>query len=83
MTVTVQLQWVAAFQFVARAGDGPAVVVDSHEGGAGASPMELVLGGCTATDVIGIMRKKRANVTRFEVNLLPPSPSPFASLRTR
>jgi putative redox protein len=72
MTVNVQLKWVEDFQFVARAGDGPVVVIDSHEGGGGASPMELVLmglGGCTAVDVISIMRKKRADVTRFEVHL--------------
>lgn len=59
-------------QFVGRAGDGPAVVLDDHEGGSGASPMELLLlgvGGCTAMDVISILQKKRAQVTGLEINL--------------
>lgn len=70
--MTVNIKWVKDLQFVAQAGDGPAVVIDSHAGGGGAAPMELVLmglGGCTAMDVISIMRKKRANIARFEVHL--------------
>ncbi|HOU40398.1 MAG TPA: OsmC family protein [Promineifilum sp.] len=38
----------------------------------GASPMELLLsalGGCTAMDVISILRKKRQAVTGFEVRV--------------
>ena len=38
----------------------------------GASPMELLLialGGCTALDVISILRKKRQAVTGFEVRV--------------
>ncbi len=38
----------------------------------GASPMELLLialGGCTALDVISILRKKRQEVTGFEVRV--------------
>lgn len=70
MPVQVQLKWTDGLQFVARAGDGPSVVMDSHEGGSGASPMELVLmgvAGCTAIDVVRIMKKKRANLTAFEI----------------
>lgn len=45
---------------------------DSTVGGndLGARPMELILmglAGCTAMDVISIMRKKRQNVTGFEI----------------
>lgn len=72
MSVTATLKWTDGLQFVGRAGDGPAVVLDSHDGGSGASPMELVLlglGGCTAMDVISILQKKRAHVTGFEINL--------------
>ena len=59
-------------QFVARAGDGPAVVLDSREGASGPSPMEMILmgvAGCTAIDVIMIMKKRRADVTAFQVNI--------------
>ena len=72
MTTQAQLKWVSGLQFVARAGDGPALVIDNSENAAGPSPMEVVLmgvAGCTAMDVISIMQKKRADVTRFEVNV--------------
>ncbi len=72
MSTNATLKWTDGLQFVGRAGDGPAVVLDSHDGGSGASPMELVLlglGGCTAMDVISILEKKRAHVTGFEINL--------------
>ncbi len=38
----------------------------------GASPMELLmisLAGCTAMDVVSILRKKRQNVTAFEIRI--------------
>ena len=72
MATQAQLKWVEGLQFVARAGDGPALVIDSGEDATGPSPMELLLigvAGCTAMDVISILQKKRANVTRFEVNI--------------
>ena len=49
-------------QFVAESGSGPALVIDDSEGATGPKPIELALlalGGCTAFDVIGILRKKR------------------------
>jgi putative redox protein len=72
MAVEAQLKWTDGIQFIARAGDGPAVVIDGPESGSGASPMQLVLigiAGCTAVDVILIMQKKRVNVTDFQVNI--------------
>jgi putative redox protein len=72
MTVKAQLNWTEGMQFIARAGNGPAVVLDSSEGGSGPSPMEMVLmgvAGCAAIDVIMIMEKKRAQVTGFQVNI--------------
>ena len=72
MTVEAQIKWTNGMQFVARAGNGPAVVLDSGEGGSGPSPMEMVLigvAGCSAIDVIMIMEKKRAQVTDFLVNI--------------
>ena len=72
MTVKAQLKWTEGMQFIGRAGKGPAVVLDSSEGGSGPSPMEMVLmgvAGCSAIDVIMIMEKKRAQITGFQVNI--------------
>ena len=73
MTLKAQLKWTEGRQFIARAGKGPAVVLDSGEGGSGPSPMEMVLigvAGCSAIDVIMIMEKKRARVTDFQINII-------------
>jgi putative redox protein len=72
MATQAQLNWIDGLQFVARASNGPAVVLDNPEGGSGASPMELVLmgiAGCTGMDVVSIMKKKRANMTNLQVNI--------------
>jgi len=72
MKLNAQLKWTDGMQFIARAGNSPAVVIDSSDGGSGASPMELLLmgvAGCTAIDVITIMQKKRADVTDFQINI--------------
>lgn len=72
MTVNAQLKWIDGLQFVGRTGDGPAIVLDSHDHGSGPSPMELLLmgvGGCTAMDVISVLEKKRARVSQFEIVL--------------
>jgi putative redox protein len=70
MTVQAHLKWTDGLQFVARAGEGPALILDSSDGASGASPMQLVLigvAGCTAIDVVVILKKKRQRLTRFEV----------------
>ena len=72
MTIKAQIKWTDGMQFIARAGNSPAVVLDSGEGGSGPSPMEMVLmgvAGCSAIDVIMIMGKKRVEVTDFQVNI--------------
>jgi putative redox protein len=72
LAVQAQLRWTDGLQFVARTGNGPAVVIDSHDGGSGPSPMEMVLmgvAGCTAMDIVVIMQKKRADLAGFEVNI--------------
>ncbi|HEX6777537.1 MAG TPA: OsmC family protein [Ktedonobacterales bacterium] len=62
--------------FTAASGSGHEIVLDtSVEGGGqnqGPSPMELLLmgtAGCTAIDVIGILRKKRQQVTSYQVRI--------------
>ncbi|MBW1696997.1 MAG: OsmC family protein [Deltaproteobacteria bacterium] len=70
--MSAQLKWTGDLQFVGRTGKGPAVVMDNPEGGSGPSPMEMVLmgvAGCTAMDVVSIMKKKRADMTDFQVNI--------------
>ena len=57
---------------VGRSGKSPAIIMDNVEQGSGPSPMQLVLmgvAGCTAMDVVSIMKKKRANMTDFEMNI--------------
>ena len=50
-----------------------AVTIDTdHTRGVAPSPMELLLialGGCTAVDVIGVLRKKREDVTEYRVEV--------------
>jgi len=72
MTIRAKLEWKESMQFIAQAGEGPSVFIDSNEGRTGPSPMEMVLmgvAGCTAMDVIYIMKKRRADVTGFRVNI--------------
>jgi putative redox protein len=57
-------------RFVGRTGSGHRIVLDDAAGGGGPRPAELVplaLAGCTAMDVISILRKKRQIVERYEV----------------
>ncbi len=50
-----------------------AVTLDTdHTRGAAPSPMELLLialGGCTGVDVIGVLRKKREDITEYRVEV--------------
>lgn len=62
--------------FVAQADSGHQVILDAaeHSGGQnrGFRPMELLLvglAGCTGMDVLSILRKKRQQVTAYEVRV--------------
>lgn len=57
-------------RFIGRTGSGHRIVLDDGAGDAGPRPAELVplaLAGCTAMDVISILRKKRQTIQRYEV----------------
>ena len=59
-----------SMRFEAVVGSGHTIVLDNAEGETGARPAELVgaaLAACTAMDVISILRKKRQEVTHYEV----------------
>ena len=72
----VRVKWLENVSFVAESESGHAFVMDgAPEGGGrnlGPRPMETVLmgtGGCTAYDVVHILRKSRAPVTHCEVQI--------------
>src|SRR6266550_6234700 len=74
ITALVKLE--TGMHFDAETGSGHHVTLDAaeHGGGqnAGFRPMELLLvglGGCTGMDVISILRKKRQQVTGYEVHV--------------
>ena len=70
MQTSAHLRWTDGFQFIARPHSGPALVMDNPDGASGFSPMDMVLmgiAGCTAMDVISVMRKKRQEISRFDV----------------
>ena len=74
-------------RFGVRTGSGHTIAIDSGPHGAGPSPAELVpiaLAGCTAMDVISILRKKRQPVTSYRIHVAghqreEPSPAIFMS----
>lgn len=68
------LKWQDGMKFTGSADSGFPVTLDTLESFGGnnsaPTPMELILlglAGCTAMDVISILKKKRREVTRFEV----------------
>jgi len=62
--------WTDKDRFLGEASSGHAVVLDTGEVKTASTPIELVLiglCGCTASDVVGILRKKREPFTGLEV----------------
>jgi putative redox protein len=87
-TVKLTQPFTSARQFVVTTGTGHHLIVDDAAGGTGPKPIELVaaaLAGCTAFDVINILRKKRQTVTAYEVRVeadqLPDPPQVFEKVR--
>ncbi len=72
MTMEAKVTWVEDMRFVGQASSGHAVVLDGSATKLGASPMEMILmglAGCTAYDVLSILRKKRQQVTYLAVSV--------------
>ncbi len=72
-SVRLALETLASgLRFRGRTAKGFDLVFDSGEGSLGADPVETVLGAlgaCHAMDVISILRKKRQDVTGYEIVL--------------
>jgi putative redox protein len=69
-----QIKWLDKLEFVGTDSTKHSLVMSSQDGenGTGLKPSELLLlalGGCTAVDVVTIMRKKRQAVTGLEINV--------------
>lgn len=76
LELDADLQLVEGMEFAITSGSGHDVTIDATvaDGGQnrGATPMELILmgtAGCTAMDVISILRKKRQEVTAYQVHI--------------
>ncbi|MBN4112239.1 OsmC family protein [Proteus mirabilis] len=67
-----RIKWVEDLSFVGESSSGHQVMMDGNSGDKAPSPMEMVLiaaGGCSAIDVVSILRKGRHQVTDCEVKL--------------
>ena len=68
--IEASLTWTDKDRFVGSATSRHSIVIDTATEKTANSPMELVLlglCGCTASDVVGILRKKREPFTGLEV----------------
>jgi len=70
----IKVKWAGALQFIATDSDGHSLVMDVSKGmggeGAGFRPVEMLLvalAGCTAVDVVEILRKQRQPLVGMEV----------------
>jgi putative redox protein len=70
--ISAKVLWTDRERYIGEATSGHAIVLDTASADkTGGSPMELVLialCGCTASDVVGILRKKREPFTGLEVH---------------
>lgn len=69
--ISAKVLWTDNERYTGEATSRHAIVMDTAKEKTANSPMELVLialCGCTASDVVGILRKKREPFTSFEVS---------------
>jgi len=69
--ISAKALWTDDERYIAEATSGHAIVMDTAREKTANTPMELVLialCGCTASDVVGILRKKREPFTTLEVS---------------
>ena len=77
MSTTAKIAWVDGALFVAEGGSGHSFTMDGAPDVGGrnlaARPMEVVLmglGGCTAIDVVSMLKKQRQDIEGVEVSLV-------------
>lgn len=70
-TKVARLRYAGGEAFVAESQSGHALVTSfAHDKVTAPTPMELLLialGGCTGSDVVGILEKKRQRITGYEI----------------
>jgi putative redox protein len=69
--ISAKLIWTDNERYLGEASSGHAIVMDTAKEKTANTPMELVLialCGCTASDVVGILRKKREPFSSLEVS---------------
>jgi putative redox protein len=69
--ISAHVIWTDKERYIGEADSRHALVMDTAHEKTANTPMELVLialCGCTASDVVGILRKKREPFTRLEVS---------------
>ncbi|OJT41372.1 OsmC family protein [Serratia plymuthica] len=67
-----RVKWVEGLTFLGESASGHQVLMDGNAGDKAPSPMEMVLmsvGGCSAIDVMSILKKGRNDVRDCEVKL--------------
>ena len=76
MSTNAKISWVEGALFVAEGGSGHTITMDGAPDVGGRNlasrPMEVVLmgmGGCTAIDVVSMLRKQRQDILGVEVSL--------------
>ena len=76
MATTAKISWVDGALFVAEGGSGHTITMDGAADVGGRNlasrPMEVMLmgmGGCTAIDVVSMLRKQRQDIEGVEVSL--------------
>jgi putative redox protein len=83
--ITAKTIWADQERYIGESTSRHAIVMDTAKEKTANSPMELVLialCGCTASDVVGILRKKREPFTRLEVSASGERASGYPSVYT-
>jgi putative redox protein len=81
-----RIKWIEDERMAGAANSSHAVILDASEHKQGSSPLELVLialCGCTASDVIGILKKKREPFTSLEVSAVAERAEDFPKVFTK
>jgi len=85
IAITARARWTEQDRFAGEATSGHEIKMDAGADKIANSPMELVLialCGCTASDVVGILRKKREPFTGLEVRAVAERAESFPRVYT-